>query len=142
MPTIRFVADYHFGDEWVSRYENRIIDPYDSAEFIKRFNNIVKSNDITYFAGDIATKEFIESGTLSVILSAMNGYKILILGNHDREISIDPKFWMEQGFDEVSTNPIVVEDFFIVSHEPMYMSNNMPYVNIFGHVHANDIYKT
>ena len=43
---------------------------------------------------------------------------------------------------EVIEHPIIVDDFWIFSHEPMYVSEQMPYANVFGHVHNNPMYKT
>ena len=51
------------------------------------------------------------------------------------------KEYLEIGFNEVYFYPIIVDDFWIMSHEPMYINMNMPYANIFGHVHDNPIYK-
>lgn len=135
-----FVADYHFGDSNIELYEGRphlFID-----EYLERYNNVVQKDDIVYFLGDIATKNFIDDECLNYILNNMSGYKVLVLGNHDKEISKDINFWISLGFDEVYKYPIIVDDFFICSHEPMYVSKQMPYVNIYGHVHGNENYKT
>ncbi len=45
------------------------------------------------------------------------------------------------GFAEVYDKPIILNGFWILSHEPLYVSENMPYANIFGHVHASPIFK-
>lgn len=44
-------------------------------------------------------------------------------------------------FDEVYFLPAVLEDFYILSHEPVYVNINSPYANIFGHVHGNPMYQ-
>jgi calcineurin-like phosphoesterase family protein len=85
--------------------------------------------------GDFA---FSGSERVTEILSKLNGYKILVLGNHDRGRSVS--WWTSSGFDEVSAYPIILDEFYILSHEPMYINENMPYANFFGHVHANPIY--
>jgi len=56
------------------------------------------------------------------------------MGNHDRQRS--RKWWLEVGFDEVVEYPIIYKDFFILSHEPMYLNKNMPMVNVHGHIHG------
>ena len=38
--------------------------------------------------------------------------------------------------------PIIIKDFWILSHEPLYVNKNMPYANLFGHVHNSPIIKT
>jgi len=44
-------------------------------------------------------------------------------------------WWRETGFDEIYRYPIIFEKFYILSHEPLYLSRNMPYANIHGHIH-------
>jgi len=73
------------------------------------------------------------------IIKILYGNKILIMGNHDYR---SVKWWYKAGFLEVYKYPIIVDDFFILSHEPMYVNKNMPYANIFGHVHNRPEYNT
>jgi len=47
-------------------------------DFIKSYNNIVSTRDLTYIIGDFAWKRH------SHFIQALNGKKILILGNHDK----------------------------------------------------------
>ena len=37
--------------------------------------------------------------------------------------------------------PVIYKNFFMLSHEPLYINSNMPYANFYGHVHANPSYK-
>ena len=37
--------------------------------------------------------------------------------------------------------PVIFEGFFILSHELMYVNRNMPYANLFGHVHGSPLVK-
>ncbi len=60
-------------------------------------------------------------------------HKTLIIGNHDKDRSV--AWWRETGFNEVYQYPIIYNDFFILSHEPVYLNENMPYANIHGHIH-------
>ena len=39
------------------------------------------------------------------------------------------------------TRPVIIDGFWILSHEPLYVNSNMPYANIFGHVHDSPIIK-
>ena len=60
------------------------------------------------------------------------------MGNHD---GYNIKKYYEAGFEKVYDKPIIYQDFFfILSHKPLYITENMPYVNIFGHVHNNPEY--
>ena len=46
------------------------------------------------------------------------------------------------GFEEVYDHPVIIKNFWILSHEPLYVNSNMPYANLFGHVHASPMIKT
>ena len=73
------------------------------------------------------------------ILSQLAGEKVLVLGNHDRRRT--PAQWRSLGFAEAVPWPLVWEGFFLLSHEPLYVNRNMPYANVFGHVHGNPAYR-
>ena len=62
----------------------------------------------------------------------------MIKGNHDIK---DNEEYRKCGFIEVYDMPIILDDFWILSHKPLYVNENMPYANIYGHVHANPTYK-
>lgn len=131
-----FLADTHFGDGNIIRYENR---PFaDVAEMdeilIKNWNEAVSASDKVFLIGDFSAYGFDKS---SEICKRLNGEKFLIIGNHDTE---NEQYYRDCGFTEVSRYPIIYENFWILSHEPLYVNQNMPYANIFGHVHGNPIY--
>lgn len=128
---IYFIADTHFGDERIRRYENR---PFTDAaamdqELIRRWNQTVSEADTVYVLGDW--------GSLSPNL--LHGTKYLIKGNHD---ALANQVYRDMGFVEVYDLPVILEDFWILSHEPLYVCENMPYANLFGHVHASPLYRT
>lgn len=129
---IYIIADTHFGDDNIKIFENRKVS---DNEIIDRWNEVVNEDDTIYVLGDfaISNKRYV-----SEILERLKGYKIFVKGNHD---CLSYKDYLHAGFDEVYFHPIIVDDFWIMSHEPLYMNNSMPYANIFGHVHANPIYK-
>ena len=133
-----FIADTHFGDEAIIRYENR---PFktatDQEEFIvKEWNQMIHPEDTVYVLGDFGMSHSKEEVTR--LCGVLNGKKILVMGNHDTNT---PEWYRQCGFAEASPWPIIYKDFWILSHEPMYVNENMPYANIFGHVHSNPIYK-
>lgn len=130
--SIYFIADTHFDDENILKYENR---PFESAEqmnetIITKWNNIVEPEDEVYFLGDVGNEKYI---------SRLNGIKYLIKGNHDK---LPNEEYIRCGFAKVYDLPVVYNDFWMLSHEPMYVNENMPYANIYGHVHNNPMYKT
>ena len=69
----------------------------------------------------------------------LSGTKYLLKGNHD---SLRSQAYRDMGFDEVYDLPVILEDFWILSHQPLYVCENMPYANLFGHVHASPLYRT
>ena len=130
-----FISDSHFSHKNIIDYCNR---PFLSIEemndtLIYNWNKIVKNNDRVFMLGDFALcgkDKIIEIG------QKLNGRKILILGNHDRA---SLSTYYNAGFEMVSKFPIIFQDFFILSHEPIeFLPLNTPFVNIFGHVH-NDM---
>jgi len=127
---VLFIGDTHFGDDAIRRYENR---PFATVEQMNEFqieqwNRMASKHDEVCVVGD-----FGDPGIAAQILRELNGTKYLIKGNHDTESN---KFYRDAGFSEVYDYPIILEHFWIVSHEPMYTCTNMPYANIFAHVHA------
>ncbi len=72
------------------------------------------------------------------ILSKLNGTKYLVKGNHDIRTNTE---YREAGFAEVYDMPVLYKNFWILSHDAIYVNSNMPYANLFGHVHASPIVK-
>lgn len=135
MSKIFFIADTHFREEAIILYENR---PFKNADemdktLIKNWNSEVNPEDIVYVVGDFGAK-----GCESEYLSRLNGTKYLIKGNHDTESN---DYYRTAGFKEVYDKPIILENFWIISHEPLYININMPYANIFAHVHNSPLFK-
>ena len=135
MSRIFFIADTHFGEEAIILYENR---PFKNAKemdeaLIKNWNSKVNSNDIVYIVGDFGAK-----GCESEYLLRLNGIKYLIKGNHDIESN---DYYRAAGFKEVYDKSIILDNFWLISHEPLYMNINMPYANIFAHIHNSPLFK-
>lgn len=133
-----FIADTHFGHKNIIDYENR---PFNNTEemdqiIIENWNKTVKPKDKIYILGDFAAGD---KTRIVELIKLLNGYKVFILGNHDK--CYPYAWWNSAGFDMVSEYPVIIDEWFILSHEPLYTNTNMPYVNIFGHVHGNPEYK-
>ena len=128
------IGDPHF-------WHNKIIDycsrPFSSVEemnetLIDNWNKIVKKDDIVIVNGDFALcgkNKLIEVG------KRLKGRKRLILGNHD---GASLETYREAGFEYIYNYPIIVDNFFIVSHMPQPIFPNGLYANIYAHVH-NDL---
>lgn len=137
MSNILFIADTHFYHNNILKYENR---PFSSIEemnerLIDNWNSRVKTNDKIFMLGDFM---FAHKNKLPELVSRLNGYKILVMGNHDQ---LSPLTYINAGFSEVYRYPVIFENFYILSHAPIYINSNMPYANIFGHIHSNPSYK-
>ena len=133
-----FIADTHFGHGAIIRYENRPFKDTKEQEevLIRKWNDVVTSEDTIYVVGDFGLSDSKEETTR--VCQMLNGKKILVMGNHDTN---SPEWYRQCGFTEASPWPIIFENFWILSHEPLYINENMPYANIYGHVHANPTYK-
>lgn len=134
-----FIADTHFGGENIIRYENR---PFANAaemdeKLIENWNGVVVEEDTVYVLGDFS--DYADMRKDAEILGKLNGTKILVMGNHDTHRT--PQEWRELGFAECYPMPVIYKNFFMLSHEPLYINTNMPYANFYGHVHGNPSYK-
>ena len=130
-----FIADTHFGSDAVRRYENR---PFKTAEemdrvMIERWNSVVSPGDEVWHLGDFGAE-----GAESEVLKKLNGIIYLVRGNHEEDSN---EAYRRAGFRKVYDLPVLLNEAWILSHQPVYVSNNMPYVNIFGHVHSNPAYR-
>jgi len=130
------ISDTHFNHKNVIKYCNR---PFESVEemnrkLINNWNSTVKKTDTIYHLGDFAfgNKEYIIE-----LLSKLNGKKILIMGNHCRRIKKNPSWWIDVGFDVVYQYPVIYNDNFILSHEPVDEIGR--FINIHGHLHDKSI---
>lgn len=134
-----FISDMHFGHTNIIQYEDR---PFTDVaamneELIKRWNNTVAKNDIVWCLGDVGlgSKDYIHS-----IICQLNGHKRLVRGNHD---NWSDQVYRDMGFEYVSKYPVVLKNFFVLSHEPMeYMGKCSPFYFIYGHVHGSPTYRS
>jgi len=135
MSKVFFVADTHFSGEAIRLYENRPFPDTDEMDraLIENWNNAVSPEDTVWHLGDFGA-----DGHEAEILSRLNGTVFLVKGNHDTQSN---EYYRQAGFSEVYDMPILYQGFWLLSHEPLYVNTNMPYANLFGHVHANPIYK-
>ena len=136
-PKIFLIGDTHFSHFNIIKYCNR---PFDDAkqmneELIKNWNSVVSKHDIVYVLGDFALcgkEEIIK------VTQQLNGRKRLILGNHDKA-SLETYY--RAGFEYVYNHPIILEDFYILSHYPQtYVQKDGLYANIFAPVHDDPAY--
>lgn len=80
---IFFTSDWHLGHENVIKFDER---PFKDADHMNRvlinnYNSCVDENSVCYFLGDVGMMQATE---LAKLIKQLNGTKVLILGNHDR----------------------------------------------------------
>lgn len=130
------IADTHFHHESIILYESR---PFANAsemnqQMIIRWNQVVSKQDEVFHLGDFGVGE---QAAMSNIIKQLNGDIRLIIGNHDSAHS--DNWWLEAGIKTVYRYPIILDGFFILSHEFVYLNDHMPYVNLHGHTHSKSM---
>jgi len=134
MNNVFMTSDLHFVHKQIIDYENRPFRNVDEMNetLVINWNSVVDSaTDKVFVLGDFCfggierTKEF---------LRRLNGYKILVKGCHD---PYSVSLFMDSGFKEVYEYPIIYDQYYMLSHKPLYVSSAMPYANIHGHTHGN-----
>ena len=132
------ISDTHFGHKNIINYADRpfkTVEEMDKA-MIDKWNSIVSPADQVIFLGDFALAN---GSKIENYEKQLNGSISIILGNHDRKF--EPRWWLDAGFQEVSSHPVVYKDFFILSHEPIeWVTERLPVLNIHGHVHEKTAY--
>ncbi len=133
------IGDLHFGDPNIVRFERPYFKNVDEMNrtFLANWNDEILADDLVYVLGDFFDFTHISEEDAQQILNQLLGNIILIAGNHDVG---HLNFFRKNGI-EVIEYPILVDDFWILSHEPKYVTVNAPYANIFAHVHTNPMYK-
>lgn len=137
-----FISDTHFNHSNVITYCDRPFRDLDDMKkyLIYRWNRVVSEDDIVYVLGDFIMglpKDIHE------ILSKLNGYIILVRGNHDTDSKIN--IYQENYPDKIEVRDLAYikdgKDTYICSHYPMFVGewdngrNNKLYV-LSGHTHS------
>ena len=117
---IYFYSDPHFNDPESKLLRRNYIS--DEAQ-VKRINSKISKNETIIILGDVGDIEFVKK---------IRGYKVLIMGNHDKGASNYRRNENNGLFDEVYEGALIISEKIILSHEPL----NIPHMlNIHGHVH-------
>ena len=125
-------SDQHFSHKNIIKFSER---PFDNVHqmneyLIANHNDYVKEEDVCIWVGDVG---FGGDGHINGLLDKCNGYKILVVGNHD----FKGKNLRKLNFDEIHLiYGLAVDGINLVfTHYPMY---NIPYpfINIHGHLHV------
>ena len=103
---------------------------------IDNWNSVVSAEDVVWFLGDIC----INPGKAKNYIPKLNGYKKMIIGNHD---GLGPERYKEFGFTTVSKYPVLIHNKFLLTHYPiqeLFDDNHL--FQIYGHVHGNTEFAT
>lgn len=160
-------SDLHLGHSNIIKYCNRPYkvsgsnsNP-DNIPEVKEMNNDIISMfgslpfdcDIwnlgdVFFPGFFGKELVQKFEAMQQAVNALKGYGctgrrlFLVLGNHDdMHTSRDTvaNFYRKLGFDEVYDTPVILEDKYILSHEPVYIKPGSNFINLYGHTHDLDI---
>lgn len=132
-----FISDTHFSHKNILSYEQRPFKDTDEMDevLIHNWNSVVKPHDLIFHLGDVF---FCGSERQQEICTQLNGRKILIRGNHDKQYS-DTKF-RKLGFEPFK---YYVYGDFLLSHRPQHLSAMKSLIanthikgNVHGHVHS------
>lgn len=130
---IYFTSDLHLGHSGIIRMQER---PFASVEEMNRillqnYNARVSKSDTVYILGDICHKMQVEEA--DKLIARMNGKKILLRGNHDKEYDL-ALFSEICDFKTASLNG----HYFALMHYPMlsWPKKNSGGIQLHGHIHA------
>ena len=136
-----FTSDTHFNHANIIKYCNR---PFASVEemnekLIENWNITVGKDDLVWCLGDFCLG-YDQKKHIPELVSKLNGRINLILGNHDHN---SVKFYYDAGFNRVYDRKVIINDFVILTHAPlMFLNDNTPFFQVFGHVHDSELYPT
>lgn len=140
-----FTSDTHFSHANIIKYCKR---PFDSVEemneiLIDNWNMVVSNDDLVICGGDFALGN--SNQTISV-LNRLNGFKILIKGNHEKSVlsNKDAKEYFNGGIYDLLEIRILDEEVsdgfqdIILCHYPMlsWDKSHRGSWQLFGHVHG------
>lgn len=139
-----WTADLHFFHTNVIEYCRRPFKDIDDMHeaIVNGWNQRVSDRDLVWVIGDVA---FASPKKVRPFIDRMDGYKILVRGNHDPK----PKDCLKMGFNAVIDGPLEVQIGglrCLVSHYPYHDPRDERYVErrpkdnglwlIHGHVHS------
>lgn len=132
-----FTSDEHFFHKNVIKHCNRTFASIEEMhdQLIKKFNNKVSADDITYHLGDFS---FSNEKQALEILDQLNGRHYLMKGNHDGWLKLSTKhskILAVKDYIEIKNN----DDSIVMSHYPFLAWNKSHYGSfmLHGHCHGN-----
>ena len=142
MKNIFFISDTHFGHANMItflNYDGTRMRPFSSVEecdelMIENWNKMVKPNDRIFHLGDIIYK----CKNRDEIMQRLNGEKVLIKGNHDR----DQLGWYMKYFKDIRGTHHI-DGNYLLGHFPIHPDSKGRFVRqLHGHIHAQTVMKS
>ena len=141
MSTKWVTSDLHFGHANILKFESenrKFKSATEMDEFmISEWNRNVRPNDTVYILGDFA---FCTPREAANIARRLNGKKILVRGNHDRELLTEPEFC--QQFVEIAPDYFMTHSgtYIHMYHFPIVEWDrcHRGSVHLYGHLHSSD----
>ena len=139
---IFFISDTHFGHANMItflNYDGTRMRPFSSVEecdelMIENWNKTVKPTDRIYHLGDVVYK----CKNRDEIMQRLNGEKVLIKGNHDR----DQLGWYMKYFKDIK-GTVHIDGNYLLSHFPIHPDSKGRFVRgLHGHIHAQTVMKS
>jgi calcineurin-like phosphoesterase family protein len=131
MGRILFISDLHFGHTNMALKRGFSSADEMNEYIIEKWNSKVLKKDTVWILGDLT----MEKSTYYPLLSKLNGYKKVVLGNHDQ-----PQHVPELLKYVNSVCGMVKYKNYILSHCPIHESEIGRFLkNIHGHVHENSL---
>ena len=113
-----------------------------SLQQVDIFQGYAPENCLVWNLGDVLLNRHVSEGeAMNTILRMKKNRKLnLILGNHDFQCDKGQhknyiEYFTSLGFDEVYNKPIIFDDKYILSHEPVFIPEDRDFINIHGHTH-------
>ena len=136
---IYLISDTHFYHNNIIKYSNR---PFNNVnemniKIIENWNSVISKNDTVIHLGDFALAHFDISKN---ILDNLNGFKIIIKGNHDRSIKWLLRLGFNRAYKSLFLNTKYGKLFFI--HKPSKVSKSLEEqcdFIIHGHLHERNL---
>lgn len=143
MAEIWLISDTHFNHSNIIDYCDR---PFKSAEemnwyMVEKWNSVVKPQDKVYHLGDVYMGGGFSREYTTNLISNLNGYKRLILGNHDN----GKDQILQRYFDKVEVWRMFPEMGLLLTHVPVHESAlhktgrkgqpDFTLTNVHGHIH-------
>jgi len=140
-----FTSDFHLFHHNVLIFDNRPFADVNEMHIAieKRWNEVVNSNDIVIYLGDLSFARREDKANVESILSRLNGTIHYVMGNHDKfdEINKMTRFQSIQDYLEVKIKHVdnnnTIETLFCCMHYPIYSWNKSHHGSVMVHGHSH-----